>query len=361
MDIVDDRTFVRRTLILLMLAAMAAGLVLAAKTVLLLFGATLFAVVLRGMGRQLQRLAPLPDTLAIMLVLLAMVLLAVGFMILLGQQVSAQFSSLAERLPDSINQLEESLRRTGWGQRLLDGLGGGSGSGASSGGLSTPSNVGQQVGQMLSIAGTAVLRIVGALGDLLLVLIGGIYLALQPGLYRVGVEKLVPKDRTDQIHRTLDRSGQALWAWSIGQLTEMLAVGLLTTLGLWALGVPSPLALGILAALLEFIPIIGPILAAAPAVLLSLTQGAQAALYTAAFYAVLQQVEGNLIMPVIQRQAVALPPVVTLFALLVFGALFGTIGVILATPLAVLLMVWVQTLYVQETLGKPVRVEGTGA
>lgn len=381
----DDRTFVRRVLIVLLLLAIAAALVMSAQVLLLLFGAVLVAVLLRGLARQVKKLARMPDAAAVGLVVLLLAGVAGLFFLVLGQQVSSQFSSLAKSLPASIDRVSESLEQTAWGRQILDRIGqlaplpGDDNSPApprpdgqqappegqppappptpapepTGGGLDQ-----QRVGQIVGLVGRTLMTLVNAVGDLALVLVGGIYLAFQPGLYRRGVESLVPKDMTGEVHKLLERSGSALWLWAMGQSLGMLAIGVLTTLGLWALGVPVPLALGLIAGVLEFIPIVGPILAAIPAVLLAFLQGPEVALYTILFYLALQQVEGNILMPIIQNKAVSLPPVVTLFALLVFGSLFGTTGVIFATPLAVLLMVWVQQAYVRDTLGKPVEVTG---
>lgn len=359
-----DRTFVRRVLIALLLVGLAAALWAASHALLLLFGAILFAIAIRGLAGLLRRVVPVGDGAAVIVVLLILLVVAGGVGFLFGSQISQQFSKVAEQVPDSLEKLEDSLRSTGWGQQLLALTGGvpltggevqdgGQGGTAPEGGSS-----GAGLGWLVRQAGSVAAAITGALGDLLLVLFGAVYLAFQPGLYRAGIEKLVPADRTDQIGRALDATGGALWKWSAGMLVEMVLVGTITGIGLWLLGVPAPVALGLIAGVLEFIPIVGPILAAIPAILLAFTVSPDLALWTALFYVALQQVEGNLILPLIQRRAVALPPVVSLFALLVFGTLFGAIGVLLAVPLAVTAMTLVQVLYVRDTLGKPVTVEG---
>jgi len=357
-DAISDRTFVRRVLIALLLIGLGCALWAAAHAILLLFGAVLFAVILRG----LADLLPLPDRWAVTVVilLLAMLFGLAGW--LMGATISEQFSQLTETLPDSLQKLERQLRSTGWGREVMrmanDAVPFGSNAGGAAG-QSQGGGITGQVSQLVQKIGQYLLAAFGALGDLVLVLIGGIYLAYEPSLYRIGVQKLAPKDETALIRRTLDSSGEALWKWSVGTLIGMAVIGLLTGTGLWLLGVPAPMALGLIAGLLEFVPMLGPILAAIPAVLLAFTQDAALALWTALFYLLLQQFEGNILFPIIQRRAVALPPVVTLFALLVFGTLFGIVGVIFATPLAVVLMVWVQILYVEQGLGKPVTVSGS--
>jgi predicted PurR-regulated permease PerM len=123
-------------------------------------------------------------------------------------------------------------------------------------------------------------------------------------------------------------------------------------LAYWAIGVPSALALGIIAGLTNFVPLLGPILGAVPAVLLALTVDPITALWTVAAVLVIQQLEGNVILPLVMRRAVAVPPVVTLFALVIFGVMFKWLGILLAVPLAVATMVLVQKLWVHDTLHK---------
>lgn len=130
----------------------------------------------------------------------------------------------------------------------------------------------------------------------------------------------------------------------------MLFVGLSSTLGLWLLDIPYALALGLLAGLLTFVPFIGPIFAALVAILVSLAQGAVAALSVAALYLGIQLIEG-LLEPLVQQRAVYLPPVLLLTAQLALGVLVGVVGVVLATPLAAAAMVAVQMLYVEDVLG----------
>jgi predicted PurR-regulated permease PerM len=130
----------------------------------------------------------------------------------------------------------------------------------------------------------------------------------------------------------------------------MLFVGSATALGLWLLGVPLALTIGAIAAVLAFIPFFGPIASGILAVLMAFMEGPTQALYVAGLCVAIQQIEGNLLMPFVQRWAVALPPVLGIMAAVIFGLLFGLAGVILATPLMVVAMVLVQKLYVEGVL-----------
>ena len=197
-----------------------------------------------------------------------------------------------------------------------------------------------------------------ALADTLLVLFGGIYLAARPDFYRSGIIKLVPQSGRALTAEALDDSGRALRLWLLGRLVSMTVVGILTGFGLWLIGVPSALTLGLLSALLEFIPFIGPIIASVPAILLALLIGPEEALWTAGLYLIVQQIEGNLLEPLVQQRAVELPPALLLFSLVAGGLLFGMVGIIFAAPLLVVTYVLVKRLYVREALNTKTPIPG---
>jgi predicted PurR-regulated permease PerM len=167
-------------------------------------------------------------------------------------------------------------------------------------------------------------------------------------MYRNGFLLLLPEGARDRVGKALDASGRALRMWLRGQVLSMAAVGVLTALGLWAVGVPMAIPLGILAGILDFVPFIGPLAAAIPGILVAFSQGPQVALYAALVYLAVQFVEGNVIMPMAQQWAVNLPPVLGLLAIVAFGVVFGFLGVLFAVPLAVVVHVLVQRLWVQD-------------
>jgi predicted PurR-regulated permease PerM len=205
-------------------------------------------------------------------------------------------------------------------------------------------------GLPLGNAGLAVGALLGGVGNLLLILFVGIYLAADPRLYRDGALRLLPPTRRPQVGRALNDAGTALKKWLVAQIIVMAAVGLMTGIGLALLGVPLSLSLGLLAGVLEFVPVVGPIVSAVPGVLLGFSQGPETAFYVLLLYIAVQQVESNLLTPLIQRWAVELPPVIALLSIVACGLLFGVLGVIFATPVAVVVMAMVQHLYVEDTL-----------
>jgi predicted PurR-regulated permease PerM len=169
-------------------------------------------------------------------------------------------------------------------------------------------------------------------------------------LYREGLVRLVPPGYRTAIDEAMLACGHALSRWLLGQGISMLFVGSATAIGLALLGMPMALAIGVIAGVLAFIPFFGPIVSGILAVLLAFMQGPAQALYVAGLCVAIQQIEGNILMPFVQRWAVELPPVLGITAAVIFGLLFGLPGVMLATPLMVVVMVLVQKLYVEGVL-----------
>ena len=200
--------------------------------------------------------------------------------------------------------------------------------------------------------------IFGAAAELVVVIMAGIYIAVSPEVYRKGFLMLFPESRQTQIADTIDAAGKALSLWLGGQFLAMITVGITIAMGLALVGVPSPLALGAIAGLLEFVPIVGPVLAAIPALLLASTQDWHAVAWTVAVFIVVQQIESNLVMPLVVGSAVGVPPAVGLFAIVAIGVLFGPLGLLLGYPLAIVTNVAVRKLYVRETLGEEINVPG---
>lgn len=300
--------------------------------VLLLFAAVLFAVMLRSLARPIERYARIPEPWSLIPAMLGFAAVVAAFLFLLGTRIHAEVAALSERLPELLATLGERLgvenlreRLTGWVEDIA-------GSGI----------IGSVAGYTTSA--------LGALGSMLLVIAAGLYLAARPQQYRRGILRLTPPRVRGRAAEVLDATGDALRMWLLGQLISMVSVGLLTTAGLFAIGMPSALGLGFLAGVAEFVPYIGPFLAAIPAILLALSEGGSMVYWVLGLYLVIQQIEGNVIMPLVQRRAVNLPAVLTLFAVLAFGILFGVLGILLAAPLTVVVYVLVKELYIRDAL-----------
>ncbi len=335
-----DRPFIRRVLIVIALVAVAFLLWQLRTVVIMLFGAVVVATVFRALADVIKKWARLPDGVAVALSIILILGSLAGIVFVFGGQISDQVASLSKALPDAWRSLQARVENMGFGDPLGALVDGGKPDGGAGG------------------IGRFVMSVGGGIADTLVVVFGGIFLAAQPNFYRIGAIKLVPQAKRALVGEAMIDSERALRLWLRGQLFAMVLVGLLTGLGLWLIGVPSALALGLLAGLLEFIPFAGPVLAAIPGVLLALVVSPELALWTVALYIGVQQIEGNLLQPLVQQYAVDLPPVVLLFSLLAFGMLFGVIGIIFAAPLTVVSYVLVKRLYVQEALGTKTPIPG---
>ena len=171
-------------------------------------------------------------------------------------------------------------------------------------------------------------------------------------MYKRGILLLIPKSKSLRISEVLDESVSTLGYWLWGQVIMMVFVGLMVAVGLWIVGVPLAFVLGIISAILEFVPIIGPVVGAVPGILIAITGGWVQALYAALVYLIVQEIEANVLAPLIQKITVEVPPALVVLAVVAFGSLFGFLGVFVATPLTALIIVWVRMLYVEDALGK---------
>ena len=156
--------------------------------------------------------------------------------------------------------------------------------------------------------------------------------------------------RVGQYVYIIDGVGEALRLWLLGQLIEMVLIGALVTFAVWLIGVPSSLALGLIAGIGEFIPYLGPILAAIPAILVALTKSPELTLWTVVAYLIIHQIEGQIIAPLVQNRMVSIPPAVMLLGIAGLTYLFGTVAIIFAAPMAVVIFAAVNLLYVRDTL-----------
>jgi predicted PurR-regulated permease PerM len=191
----------------------------------------------------------------------------------------------------------------------------------------------------------------GGLGNAVLVILLALYLAVRPEEYLRGLRHLFAPELNEEMRATFNEAGTTLRGWLLGQAIGMIVAGTLTWIGLMLLGVPLAGLLGTIIAVLNFIPVIGPMIGAVPAVLLALTQAPSLALWVVGLVILVQTVEGNFLTPMVQSRTADLPPALLLVTQVLTGALFGLLGVALAAPLSALGMVLVRRGYVEGWLG----------
>ncbi len=337
-----DARFVGRASFVLVGLGLGLLLLHAVNLLLLVFGAVVVAVLLRTIADPLCRRTRLNGQ-ASVLIALVFVLGLLGLASwLFGREVESQVASLSETLPEAWDRLRLRLESSPLGARLLDDL----------------AQVGDTTSRAIALAPKAAMGVLTAASQVLLVVIGGAMVAMRPRAYRDGLLMLAPAALRNRLRPAFDASGHALKRWLLAQLVSMTVIGVLTGVGLWIVGVPSPLALGLLAGLAQFVPIVGPIVSSVPGLILAAPEGGQTLLLTLAVYVGVQQLESNLITPVVQRRMVSIPMALTLFSVVGFGMLLGPLGVLFATPLAVVLFVMVKSLWVRDWLGQETDVPG---
>ena len=310
----------------------------AADIFLLIFAGILLGVALSGASRWLSEHTPLSYGWALGGVVIGIILafgLAAWFG---GSQLMAQVDNLRAAVMQGAERLFETLEEYAWGRELTRQL-------------PAPGEMLNSGISLFARATGIVYTMLDVIANIVIVLFLGLYIAVDPDLYRRGLLHLVPCEKRDAAGQTLDALAVAIRRWLAGTLVSMAIVGVLTGVALWVLGVPLAPALGLLAALLEFIPNLGPILSAVPGVLLAFTISPTLALKTVALYIAIQAIESYLIHPLVLKNAVALPPALTISALVLAGVLFGFIGLLLAAPLAAVTLVLVKILYVEDVLG----------
>jgi predicted PurR-regulated permease PerM len=329
----DRNTITRQILVAIALLGVAVLLWRVADVLIVGFGGIVIAALLRAMAVPLARITGWRSRWAVLVVLAVALVVLAGAVWLFGHQAATQATDLLNQLPIAFNRLIQVIQRNQTGRAIVQSF---------QGSLSQ-SNI-------LSNVGIAAGAVIGGVTDVVLVLFLGVYFAIDPQMYRNGALRLLPPSQRSRVGEVMDDAAVALQKWLIGQAIAMVTVGLLVWLGLAIVGVPLPFALGLLAAVLEFVPVLGPILFSIPGLLLAFTKGPETVLYALLVYLVVQQLEGNVLIPIIQRWAVRLPPVVGVLAIVAGGLLLGVTGIVFATPLAVVGMCLVQHLYVEDTL-----------
>jgi len=348
-DQADSRSYLQRVLItagFVVLALVILYLLLSlAHVLLLVFAGTLVAVFLGGVARYMSYYTPLPRPLSVALVVIALLAAGIALSSVAGPRIANQIAQLVDRLPDAARRLQDMIQEYEWSRRLfieapaLRDL------------VPSPSDVLGRITNVFS-------RTLSVLTQVLIVALIGIYGAVNPQGYVQSAVLLVPPAERQRAREVMHALGRVLRWWLVGRFVSMAIVGTVTATGLWFIGMPSPLALGLIAALLEFVPYIGPLLAAAPALLVALLLGPTKVAYVAGLYVIVQLLESYLINPLVQERAVSILPAALITAQVMMGVLAGPIGVALATPMAVSIIVLIQMLYIEDVLGDSVKILG---
>ena len=314
------------------------------------------------------------------------VLLVLGGLTSLGlltaPQISRQLGELRDQLPQAIDRVERWVQQRGGGIADIIQAGSeparqrpdsarqqpdtaGQAGEARQRGQGPAVDLRQGLTQQLSGAGrhffSAFSSTVAVLGGLIVLLFVAIFVAVDPGLYHRGLMHLFPHRVRRKAGEVLSATATTLRRWLLMQMIAMVAIGAVTTVALLLLGVKAAIALGILAGLLEFIPYLGPILSAVPAIAMALMDGPEKAVYVTLAYVAIQQLEGVVIQPLLMKEGLELPPVITILGQALLGLVFGFMGLLLAVPLLATAIVPIKMLYVRDVVGDDVSVPGDDA
>lgn len=298
------------------------------SVLLLLFAAVLIAVFFRGLAGLIQRKTKWNPTVCLILAIVGALLILFSLFWLIGSRVQSQFDELSEQLPEYVQNAKAQLDNSVVGRRIVEKI-------------SDP-ETGRKVEQFAS---TFFSSTFGILGDVYIVLFLGIFFTSSPQTYIGGIVQLVPVPARNRARDVIEKLNSNLKKWLKGQLFAMFVIFSLTAIGLLIIGIPLWLPLAILAGLLNFIPNFGPIIAMVPAVLVAFLKGPETALIVAILYILIQTLESNLITPQVQKKLVDIPPALGIIAQLLIGVFTGGWGLLLATPLILVIMTLVQELY----------------
>jgi predicted PurR-regulated permease PerM len=323
-----------------------------AATLFLIFAGTLLAVALNAMTQLLGHLIRLPQPLRLAIVCLALAALLSGVVVLGGATIAKQATALSDTIKSQVGTIKAFLEKNGVDPSYFE-FGGPTETTTDSGSAATPGTTTPSAttpgattprlpsASALASSGTAIigqtfkvlLGTVSAVGNFFIVLFLGLAFAAQPSVYRTGLIFIAPAKYRAQATDIVDRIGETLERWLLAQMLTMFAVFAVTWIGLAIIGIPSSFILGIQAGLLAFIPTLGALIGGLIVVLASLASGWIAAGSAFALFLGVHALESYVLTPIIQRQALDIPPA-TLFAFqILLGVVFGVWGLALALPL----------------------------
>ena len=287
--------------------------------ILLIIGGLVFAAGLQGGERLLARVWKAPHALRMSVVIIVFLLLLAAFILFAGMQLAAQFEQLQATLTVQLASLRDLAHRHGvqLGSAETDPM------------AAVQSQLFGSIGSFTTALGS----VAGGLGSVLFMMMFGIYIALDPRIYERGIEWLTPAHQRVAMAATITAMARTLRRWVAGRLLAMVIEGIVIGIALWLAGVPLAGLLGLVAGLLAFIPTLGALIAGTIIVAVGFSAGTTQGVWAFLIYLGVQFIEGNILTPLIEKRVVDLAPATVLAAQLLFGVLFGILGVALADPI----------------------------
>jgi predicted PurR-regulated permease PerM len=321
-DAATTREF-KRAVIWIGVAAAFVALWFLAQPLLLIVGGLVFAAMLDGGARLLGRALPIPRGWRIAIVCLFAVAFLAWTFTVAGSQIAAQAEALRVIVTGQMERLLSWAHDMGF---VPEGNGG-------------VSEIGRQLmgslGQVTAALGTAL----GAISSLAMIVVIGLFIAAEPRLYERGIAWMLPIEKRADFYDTAGKMGYTLRRLMAGRLLGMTVEGVLVAIALELIGVPMALVLGILTGLLAFLPNIGAIVSGVLIVVVGFSAGVETGIWAIVVYVLVQTFDGYVVVPMVARRSVDMPPALVLGAQLLFGALFGILGLALADPIVAMIKV----------------------
>ncbi|MFP4368381.1 MAG: AI-2E family transporter [Bacteroidota bacterium] len=344
-----DKDRLDRLLKIVALLLMAAGLIYIINPIvqilLIIFTGILLGVLINGTSDFLVKKTFLNRGAALTVVIVLLALIPSGILWLTGDSIVAQVDKLSEVIQKSISDIKDYLQGKKWGREVIDNFPG----------IDRLMDFGSK--QLGNITGFLASAMNFAMHIVIIVLIA-IFLSINPRVYIDNFIILFPRRHRNSVSDLMKSLYTSLKMWLLGRIISMIVVGILTLIGYLIIGLPLALLLAIIAAVLSFIPNIGPILSLLSALPVAFIQGPDKILYVIIVYFAVQTLESYVITPMVQERAVSLPPALLFSAQILLGLVGGGYGLALATPLLVAAIVVIQVLYVQNVLGEKIKPLG---
>jgi predicted PurR-regulated permease PerM len=344
--------FARRVVVAVLLTVLLLTLVYlmwrGARVLLEAFAGVLFGLFLFTLAEWLQKHTRLSYGRALAVVVVGLILAACGVGWLFASRVSAQLGELMHKLPESLQAVRDYLAESSWGHYLIEKM------------PTTPDSAAELAG--VKGAASFVTGMAGVLVTAAVILFVGGFGAAEPDQYKRGLFLLVPPRHRARVGEAVDALVFNLRWWLMGQVFLMLVLWGTTTVALMLMGIPLALVLGLITGLFELIPYAGAWISAVPATLIALLISPGHVVGVLALYLCLHVLEGYILVPLIQRRTVGLPPALTLVSQVLLGEMMGVLGLFVAAPLTVCAIVLLKMLYIEDTLGdQTVEVPGEPA
>lgn len=319
----------------------------ALDVLLLIFAGILLGILLHFFKSRVSRYTRLPSGIALALVMILIAVMLTLFIIRFSPIVRDQAVTLIEEIPESLDQLRFYLLKSGWGREVI----GQSDKVEAFFTKADTDKIVETLGNMFSVfSGT-----ISAMTSIFFIVVIGIYIAAELEAYTNGIVLLLPVAYRPRGSAVLHRLGYILRWWLFGQSLSMLLLGTIVFGGLWLFGMPYAFVLALFAALMTFVPNLGPVIAYVPTALVALTQGPLLLIYVTVFFVIVQLIEGVFITPMVLRKAIIMPPVLILSMQVILFQLIGILGVILAMPIVACAMVLIEMIYIEGILGDTTR------